>query len=109
MASDDRPVVLGVDIGTSSTKVVAFDDAGGAPRARAELAYPLLESGHGRAEQDPAVILAAMVSTIREAAEAAWAQEVVAAVVAVAAAEVLAEVVVVDAAAVRLRPTAATT
>jgi gluconokinase len=66
---DDTPVVLGVDIGTTSTKVVAFD-AAGAPRARAELGYPLLESGQGRAEQDPTAILAAVVSTVREAAAA---------------------------------------
>ena len=70
---DDTPVVLGVDIGTTSIKVVAFD-AAGAPRARAELGYPLLESGQGWAEQDPTAILAAVVSTVREAAARAGAQ-----------------------------------
>ena len=32
--------MLGVDVGTTSTKVVAFD-AGGKPRARAEGEYPV--------------------------------------------------------------------
>jgi len=63
-------LVLGVDVGTTSTKVVAFD-TGGEPRARAEEDYPLLESAQGHAEQDPAAILAAVVSCVRAATEEA--------------------------------------
>ena len=65
MAERDH-VVLGVDVGTTSTKVVAFD-AGGGPRARAEADYPLVEPMPGRAEQDPAAILAAVVEAVRAA------------------------------------------
>ena len=51
--SGKATVVLGVDIGTTSAKAVAFDGDGGAP-ARGETGYPLLEPEPGEAVQDPA-------------------------------------------------------
>ena len=62
--------MLGVDVGTTSTKVVAFD-AGGESRARVEADYPLNEPRPGHAEQDPAAILAAVLSAVRSAAHEA--------------------------------------
>ena len=69
-AADRRPVVIGVDIGTTATKATAFD-AAGAEWAAAEAGYPLLEPRPGHAEQDPGAIVAAVVATVRTAAEAA--------------------------------------
>jgi len=68
-ARADRPddVVIGVDIGTTSTKSVAYD-VDGRPGATHAVSYPLNEPLPGRAEQDPDVILAAVIETIREVA-----------------------------------------
>ncbi|MEA2310921.1 MAG: gluconokinase [Solirubrobacteraceae bacterium] len=63
-------VVLGVDIGTTSTKVVAFAPDGG-ERAAAEAGYELLEPEPGAAVQDPEAVLAAVTSAVRDAAAAA--------------------------------------
>ncbi len=60
-------VVLGVDIGTTATKVVAFD-ATGAEHGAASREYPLDEPEPGAAVQDPDVILAAVVAATGEAA-----------------------------------------
>jgi gluconokinase len=60
-----RGVVLGVDIGTTSTKTVAYDVLGTAG-ASASVSYPLEEPRPGYAEQDPDTILAAVVSTVRD-------------------------------------------
>ena len=68
--SDLDPVVLGVDVGTTSTKVVAFN-ARGVPRAEGAADYPLLEPHPGHAVQDPEAILAAVVAAVREAAQEA--------------------------------------
>jgi gluconokinase len=57
-------VVIGVDIGTTSTKSVAYDVAGRAGASHT-VAYPLHEPSPGFAEQDPDVILAAVIETIR--------------------------------------------
>jgi gluconokinase len=57
-------VVLGVDIGTTSTKTVAYD-VSGAVLASASSGYPLHEPQPGYAEQDPDQIVAAVLSTIR--------------------------------------------
>src|SRR5881394_3482508 len=51
-------VVLGVDIGTTSAKAVAFD-ADGRELGRGETGYPLLEPEHGQAVQDPAAVVGA--------------------------------------------------
>jgi gluconokinase len=63
-------VVLGVDIGTTSAKAVAFDvDA--RELGRGETAYPLLEPEHDQAVQDPAVVVDGTLAAIRAAAAAA--------------------------------------
>jgi gluconokinase len=64
----NRPatVVLGVDIGTTSAKAVAFD-AGGRELGRGEQGYPLLEPEHGQAVQDPDVVVEGTLAAIRAA------------------------------------------
>jgi len=57
-------VVVGVDLGTTSTKAVAFD-TGGRQLATASAGYPLAEPHPGWAEQDPAQILDAVLDTVR--------------------------------------------
>lgn len=71
-----QPVVIGVDIGTTATKVVAFDVSG---RVYGEhsAGYPLEEPSDGQAVQDPDAILAAVVEGIRAAAAASVAQAAV--------------------------------
>jgi gluconokinase len=59
-----RPVVLGADIGTTSTKVVAFDTAGQELAAHS-IGYELHEPAPGRAEQDPDEIAAAVLGCLR--------------------------------------------
>ncbi len=64
-----EPVVIGVDLGTTATKAVAFDAAGGSwGDAAAE--YPLQTTEPGWAVQDPEAVVAAALSAIREAAVA---------------------------------------
>jgi gluconokinase len=58
-------VMLGVDIGTTSTKAVAFDPDGTA-LAEAEAGYPLLEPEPGHAVQDPDSVLAAVEAAVHE-------------------------------------------
>jgi gluconokinase len=65
-------VVLGVDVGTTGVKAVAFD-ADGTERGNAERDYPLLEPGPGQAVQDSETLLAATVDAIRCAVAAAQA------------------------------------
>src|SRR3954467_13511441 len=59
-------VVLGVDIGTTSAKAVAFD-ADGREMGRGETGYPLLEPEHGQAVQDPAVVVEGTLAAMRAA------------------------------------------
>jgi gluconokinase len=59
-------VVVGVDVGTTSAKAVAFD-AQGRDRGGAEVGYPLLEPEPGRAEQDAGVVVDGAVEAIRGA------------------------------------------
>ncbi|MFI7587523.1 gluconokinase [Spongisporangium articulatum] len=61
-------LVIGVDIGTTSTKAVAFD-TGGAPHGSHGVEYPLHEPHPGHAEQDPEEILAAVLECVRTVAE----------------------------------------
>jgi len=61
-------VVIGVDIGTTSTKAVAFDTAGHELAARS-IGYDLHEPAPGRAEQDPDEIVAAVLGTVRQLTE----------------------------------------
>jgi gluconokinase len=58
-------LVLGVDVGTTSTKVVAFDPAG-TEVASAGHGYPLDEPHPGYAVQDPDAILAAVRESVRD-------------------------------------------
>ncbi|MFC0007362.1 gluconokinase [Micromonospora siamensis] len=63
----DTAVVVGVDIGTTSTKSVAYD-ASGRQLASHSVGYPLEEPHPGYAEQDPQLIYDAVLETIREVA-----------------------------------------
>ena len=63
-------VIVGVDIGMTSTKSVAFD-AKGRAGASHSVGYPLHEPVTGYAEQDPDEILDAVLTTVREVAAAA--------------------------------------
>ena len=62
-----RQVVLGLDLGTTSAKAVAFDH-GGRACAEADAGYPLLEPEHGHAEQEPERVLEAALGVLRDAA-----------------------------------------
>ncbi|SBT54855.1 gluconokinase [Micromonospora narathiwatensis] len=57
-------VVVGVDIGTTSTKAVAFD-TGGRQLATHSISYPLDEPHPGYAEQNPRLIFDAVVASVR--------------------------------------------
>src|SRR3990170_3385330 len=59
----DSPAVLGVDIGTTSTKVVAFDARGQALASHA-VAYPLRQPSPGHAVQDPDEIVRAVTESV---------------------------------------------
>ena len=63
-------LVIGVDLGTTSTKAVAYDAEGNAA-ATSSVAYELREPCPGYAEQDPAEILAAVLETLRQVVAAA--------------------------------------
>lgn len=58
-------LVLGIDIGTTSTRTVAYDVAG-RPSGTHSVGYPLDEPVPGHAEQDPDVIVAAVLETVRQ-------------------------------------------
>jgi gluconokinase len=58
-------VVVGVDLGTTSTKAVAYD-TDGRELAGASAGYPLEEPHPGWAEQDPAKILDAALRSVRD-------------------------------------------
>jgi gluconokinase len=57
--------VIGVDIGTTSTKVVAYEQSG-ARRSEAEHGYPLDEPRPGEAVQDPVVVRDVVTTALRE-------------------------------------------
>ncbi|MEA2319772.1 MAG: gluconokinase [Solirubrobacteraceae bacterium] len=65
------PVVIGLDVGTTSAKAMAFATDGAEVGAGAECGYPLLEPEHGRAEQDPDTVVRAATTVVRQAAAAA--------------------------------------
>ncbi len=65
--------MLGVDIGTTSTKAVLFTHMGAVVSQHA-VEYPLISSEPGMAEQDPVQIYAAVLATIRQAVALASAQ-----------------------------------
>ena len=62
--------VIGVDIGTTSTKAVVFDTDGRVVAHHA-VEYPLLTPTPAAAEQDPDEIYRAVLAAIREAARKA--------------------------------------
>ena len=64
--TDEIAVVIGVDIGTTSTKAVVFDTAGRVVAHHA-VEYPLLTPTPTAAEQDPDEIYRAVLTVIREA------------------------------------------
>ncbi|MCU1350974.1 MAG: carbohydrate kinase [Acidimicrobiales bacterium] len=65
IATGAHPTVIGVDIGTTSTKVVAYDELG-TRHAEAEHGYPLDEPHLGHAVQDPRLVRAAVRDGLRE-------------------------------------------
>jgi xylulokinase len=65
-----RPALLGIDLGTSSVKVVVTD-VQGAVLGQAAGDYPVLNERPGWAETDPADWMAATVSTVRQCVEEA--------------------------------------
>ena len=60
---------MGIDIGTTSTKAVAFSDAGDV-LAREEIAYPILHPFASYSEQNPEEILEAVINSIARIAAA---------------------------------------
>lgn len=61
-------VVIGLDLGTTATKAVAFA-LGGASHGSASVAFPLDTSTAGRAVQDPDAALEAALEAVRECAD----------------------------------------
>lgn len=70
-------LVIGVDMGTTATKAVAFTPDG-AEVAQASVGYPLAEPHPGHAVQDPHRILQAVTDAIREVSGAVGADAVAA-------------------------------
>ena len=68
-------LVLGVDLGTTSTKVVAFR-TDGTLEASHSAGYPLEEPHPGHAVQDPRLILAAVLESVRAVVEHVGAERV---------------------------------
>jgi gluconokinase len=79
----ERTCTVGVDLGTTTLKAIAFDDATGQPIAHAAATIPLLPaadmelvSGEGfgaRAEQDPDAVAEAATTVLSQAVTAAGA------------------------------------
>ncbi|WP_458116727.1 gluconokinase [Arthrobacter sp. D2-10] len=65
VTGENGKVVLGVDLGTTSTKVVAFR-TDGTLEASHSAGYPLDEPHPGHAVQDPQLILVAVLESVRE-------------------------------------------
>jgi gluconokinase len=72
---DAGQVVIGVDLGTTSTKAVAFR-VDGTLEASHSAGYPLEEPHPGHAVQDPHLILAAVLEAVREVVAAVGAHRV---------------------------------
>jgi len=66
--NDVGEVVLGIDLGTTATKVVAVD-AAYRPVSTVERPAPLRTGRHGEAVHDPATVLAGAMDAVRESAE----------------------------------------
>jgi glycerol kinase len=76
--SDDGPLVLGIDDGTTAVKVALFDTAL-RPVAVARRAVATAHPAPGRVEQDPLEVLEAVVDAVAEVLASAGGQPVVAA------------------------------
>lgn len=63
-------VVIGVDIGTTSTKAVVFDFHGNV-LGMGDMGYPLIQPRPGQVEQDPDEIVQAVMHSVRTAIDAA--------------------------------------
>jgi gluconokinase len=92
--TDAIAVVIGVDIGTTSTKAVVFDTAGRVVAHHA-VEYPLLTPTPAAAEQDPEEIYRAVQTVIREATRKANAAP--SAVICIAFSAAMHSVIAVDA------------
>ena len=57
--------IIGIDIGTTNTKAVAFTDAGEV-LASAGASYPVYTDAEGRHELDPEELLAAVMAVLKE-------------------------------------------
>lgn len=66
----DQPLVVGVDIGTTSAKACVVTP-GGEIKSCCRRAYPLLTPRPGWAEQEPDVVVAAVVAAVRAAVQQA--------------------------------------
>ena len=62
---NEQRYVIGIDIGTTSTKTVLFTDRGEALQEHS-VGYPLLSPVPGAAEQDPEEILLAVLITVKQ-------------------------------------------
>src|SRR3954447_5704537 len=62
--------VIGLDVGTTSAKAVAFAPDG-SEHGHGEHGHPLLEPAPGRVEQDPTALLAGAVAALGDAAAGA--------------------------------------
>lgn len=71
----EKRYVVGVDIGTTSTKSVVFERDGQVVCKKA-IGYPLLSPTHATAEQDPEDIFAAVVKTVQEVASRVQVSEI---------------------------------
>jgi gluconokinase len=76
MTPPPAEVVIGVDVGTTATKVIAFG-LGPGWRRTAIREYPLLQPAPGQQVQDPEAIMAATVAALAEVAAAAAGTRVV--------------------------------
>jgi gluconokinase len=73
MASGAREAVIGLDLGTTDIKAIAFD-ANGQPLARAQRSSGLMRGADGAAELDPSAVVAAAEGALAEAAATASGQ-----------------------------------
>lgn len=68
-------IMIGVDVGTTSTKVIAYSPSGEVVAA-ASNGYPLIQTTPGMAEEEPAAIFSAVVAGIAAVTTAAGAEDV---------------------------------
>ncbi|MFD2514962.1 gluconokinase [Pontibacter locisalis] len=64
----EQQVIIGIDIGTTSTKAVAFD-SGGKALFQFAVEYPIISTRPEFAEQDPELVFTAVLSTLKTVVE----------------------------------------